>query len=441
MTVERDAPTTALQQPIVRGPLPVRLQVLEARAAPQQFVLASGSCVIGAGRGADVVIDDETVSRRHAELALTAEGVQVTDLGSRNGTFYLGQKLGQLTVRLGSRIQLGKVELRLEPSTEALEQLPRSQLESYGALLGRSPAMRRLFAVLQRLEGALVTVLIEGDSGTGKELVARAIHDCSLVSKGPFVPINCGALDRALVRSELFGHARGAFTGATETRVGAFEAASGGTLFLDEIGDLPLDVQPVLLRALENGTVARVGESQERPVNVRVVAATNQSLFELSSERRFREDLYYRLAIVRLNMPRLDDRREDVTLLAQHFARQQGVTDIPEDILHDLSTRDWPGNVRELKNAIRAYLALGSLSSGPRGSPRDDLRAALLDSIDFERPYAELKEELLDSFLRLYVERLLTHTGGNQSEAARISGLERSYFSKVVRRISKGGPR
>jgi DNA-binding NtrC family response regulator len=437
LTVPEDSETTALHPLVQRAPLPTRIEVVGVRAAPQSFTLSSGSCVVGAGREANIVIDAETVSRRHVELTLVAEGVQITDLGSRNGTFYLGQRVGQLTVRLGSRVRLGKVEITLDPSLEALSSLPRSALDSYGPLVGGSAAMRRLFAVLQRLEGSLVTVLIEGESGTGKEVVARAIHERSLVARGPFVAVNCGALDRALVRSELFGHARGSFTGASEARGGAFEAAEDGTLFLDEIGELPPEVQPVLLRALENGVVTRVGETAERPVKVRVLAATNRDLLELANERRFREDLYYRLAVVKIATPALRDRRDDIEPLARHFAEQLGVTELPEDVLQDLTVRDWPGNVRELRNALRAYVALGSLSIPPPSSPTGDLEGALSASIDLARPYAELKEALMERFLRLYVERLLSHTGGNQSEAARISGMERSYFSKVARRFSK----
>jgi DNA-binding NtrC family response regulator len=405
---------------------------------PETLTLGGGSYVVGAGRDADLVIADETVSRRHVELTLVPEGVRVTDLGSRNGTFYLGQRIGELTVQLGSRIRVGAVELALEPCTDALEALPRSQLEAYGQLYGASAPMRQLFAILQRLEGSLVTVLLAGESGTGKELVARAIHERSLAHGGPFVAVNCGSLDRALVRSELFGHARGAFTGATEARGGAFEAAANGTLLLDEIGELPLDVQPVLLRALENGTTARVGESQERPLKVRVLAATHRNLLQLVKEGRFREDLYFRLAVVTLDLPPLRERTADIELLALHFAKELGCNELPVDVLEELKTRDWPGNLRQLRNALRAFVAIGVLTPEPRPASRSLLADALTQHIDFERPYAELKDELVESFQRLYVEQLLSHTDGNQSAAARISGLERSYFSKIARRLGKG---
>ena len=429
--------TANLLPPPARDPLPALVRPLGGNAVPASLILSGTACVLGAGRDADLVITDETVSRRHAQLELVPEGVRVTDLGSRNGTYYLGQRIGELTIQLGSRIRLGAVELAVEPCASVLEDLPRSRLQSYGRLLGGSPGMRKLFAMLQRLEGSLATVLVEGESGTGKEVVARCIHERSLVREGPFVAVNCGALDRALVRSELFGHVRGAFTGASEGRAGAFETAAHGTLLLDEVGELSLDVQPVLLRALESGCFSRVGESQERPAKARVIAATHRDLGQLVREGRFREDLYYRLAVVKLALPPLRERSADIEALAVQFGRELGCGELPQDVLEELKSRTWPGNLRELKNALHAFLAIGILTPERQSRSSNLLVDALSQCIDFQQPYAELKERLLESFLRLYVERLLNHTGGNQSAAARISGLERSYFSKVVRRFAK----
>jgi DNA-binding NtrC family response regulator len=429
--------TADLLRPGERTLLPACIKALSGDAVPASLTLAGGSCVIGAGHDADLVLADASVSRRHAKLRLVPEGIRVTDLGSRNGTYYLGQRLGELTINLGSRIRVGAVEITLEPSAAVSDEPAREAPEAYGQLLGTSVKMRQLFAVLQRLEESLVTVLLEGESGTGKELVARALHERSLVRHGPFVAVNCGALDRALVRSELFGHARGAFTGATDARGGAFEAAAGGTLLLDEIGELPLDVQPVLLRALENGAVTRIGEAQERAFRVRVVAATHRDLLQLVREGRFREDLYYRLAVVKLDLPPLRERSADIELLARQFAKELGCTELPNHVLEDLTRRRWPGNVRELKNALRAFMAIGNLMPERRQASPSSLADAVGEYLDFERPYAELKEQLLEDFRRHYVEQLLNHTSGNQSAAARISGLERSYFSKIVRRVGR----
>jgi DNA-binding NtrC family response regulator len=388
--------------------------------------------VIGAGKQADLVLEDETVSRRHLELKLVPEGVELVDLGSRNGTFYLDNRVQHMVLALGSRLRVGRVELSIE-ADDSIERIAESKGDHYGSLLGSSPAMRHVYGLLERLEGSLVTVLVNGESGTGKEVVARMLHDRSMVAAGPFVAVNCGALDRSLVRSELFGHARGAFTGAVDSRGGAFEAASNGTLFLDEIGELPLEMQPVLLRALETGTVQRVGETTERKVKVRLITATNRKLEELVHEGKFREDLYYRLLVVRLELPPLRERRGDIGMLVRGFAAELGAPRVPDEVIHQFESRPWPGNVRELKNAVRAYAALGSMPMPTRGG-EVGLEASLRASVDLSRPYAELKEALVERFQRVYLELLLAQTNGNQSEAARISGIERSYLNKMLKR-------
>jgi two-component system, NtrC family, response regulator GlrR len=316
------------------------------------------------------------------------------------------------------------------PATEHLQ--PGSE-HGYGGLHGTSAAMRRLFSLLGRLEGSLVNVLVSGETGTGKELVARALHERSHVTDGPFVSVNCGALDRSLSRSELFGHARGAFTGAVEARAGAFEAASGGTLFLDEIGELPVDVQPLLLRALEHGVVVRVGETQERGVKVRLIAATHRDLAELVKQDRFREDLYYRLMVVKVAVPPLRERPEDIPLLIQHFAQELGIPPLPADAVARFQQGVYPGNVRELRNGLQAYAAVGVLPEAidPTGLA---LASRLKPFVRLDQPYAEQKQHLLSTFLDVYLEQLLSHTCGNQTEAARLSGLERSYLNRVVNR-------
>ena len=232
---------------------------------------------------------------------------------------------------------------------------------SYGELVGSSSAMRQVFGMLSRLESSLVNVLVERESGTGKELVARAIHEHSPAAAGPFVALNCGAMDRSLARSELFGHRRGAFTGASEAHAGAFEAASGGTLFLDEIGELPYDVQPLLLRALEAGAITRMGDTDQHLVKVRIVAATNRDLASEVRAGNFRDELYFRLAVVRIALPPLRDRPEDIALLAQRFAQEVGLSELGADVSRELGRRRWPGNARELRNAIHAYAVLGSV--------------------------------------------------------------------------------
>jgi DNA-binding NtrC family response regulator len=279
-----------------------------------------------------------------------------------------------------------------------------------------------------------VNLLVSGESGTGKELIARALHEHSALRNGPFVVVNCGALDRQLVRSELFGHHRGAFTGAVRRHVGAFEAANGGTLFLDEIGELSLEIQPMLLRALEQRKITPLGSHQESSVQVRLIAATHRDLLSEVRAGAFREDLFYRVQVVRLEVPPLRERLEDVTVLARAFAQRQGA-ELPEDFVEALRRHHWPGNVRELRNAVEAYLALGVLPRTGEAASSQGIDLALSQFVDPQQTYAAQKDEILQRFTRVYLERLLQATGGNQSEAARQSGLERSYLGKLIGRL------
>ena len=429
----RDGPTVVARAKTEAPPLAVLVRVEGAPSTPGALRLEDGCCVVGAGSDADLIIDDSSVSRRHVELSLAAEGVHVRDLGSRNGTFYMGQRIEAATLALGSVVTIGSTRVVLELDQSELDAGAGSEA-SYDGLLGASEPMRRLFALLRRLEGSLASVLVEGATGTGKELVARAIHRRSPLSSRPLVAVNCGAFDREMVKSDLFGHKKGAFTGAVESRDGAFEMADGGTLFLDEVGELPLDVQPILLRVLESGEVTRLGETTARHVDVRVIAATNRDLQARVDDGTFREDLYYRLAVVRLRLPPLQERIEDVPLLARHFARDAGLGELSDELLESLRGHSWPGNARELRNAVHAYAAIGALPP-PMATRGGTLSGAMLGHIELDRPYADQKEDVVQAFTKAYLERLLAHTGGNQSEAARISGIERSYLGKLVTRL------
>jgi DNA-binding NtrC family response regulator len=431
----RQQPTVEFGPPGQLRPLPVLVSSISCRAAPMPFRLESGSCILGAGDSADVIIESETVSRLHAELRLVPEGVCVTDLGSKNGCYYLGQRFQSMCLQPGSRFRLGSAEIQIDVDPEALTEGVAGEADRYGELCGVSPEMRRLFDQLVRLQGSKVNLLIHGESGTGKELIARAVHEHSVLQDGPFVVVNCGALDRQLVRSELFGHQRGAFTGAVRRHVGAFEAAHGGTLFLDEIGELSPEVQPVLLRALEQRSITPLGSHDELPVEVRLIAATHRDLMARVQSGEFREDLFYRIQVVRLEVPPLRERLEDVPVLANAFARRQGVPQLPEDFTEALQRHHWPGNVRELRNAVEAYLALGVMPEAQGPVHSAGLEVALAQFVNPEQTYAAQKEELLQHFTRAYLERLLQATHGNQSEAARQSGLERSYLGKLIGRL------
>ncbi len=428
MTGRQRATEKTLERP--QAPLPVILHVGGAHASTHQIRLSQGKVVFGAGPEADVVLHDPAVSRQHLEVRLAPAGVAIRDLGSSNGTWHLGHQVQQMVLHIGGRVRLGSAEIFVALDHEALEGVEGDDT-GYRGLVGESAAMRGLFAKLRRLEGALVNVLIEGESGVGKELVARAIHEGSVLADGPHVIVNCGALSRELVLSELFGHRRGAFTGATDDRVGAFEAADGGTLFLDEVGELPLEMQPALLRALESGEVKRLGDVATRHVRTRVVAATNRDLWAAVGAGTFREDLYYRLAVVKLRVPSLAERPEDVGLLAQHLSTSAGGGLLPDAFVQDLCRRPFRGNVRELKNAVQAFLAIGMMPESLPAEARR-LEAALRQAVDPRAPFQAQRDWVNDVFARVFFEKLLEVADGNQSEAARIAGLDRSYMRKLM---------
>jgi DNA-binding NtrC family response regulator len=414
-------------------PLDALLHVTGAPATPPRFRLAKGRCVIGSGAGCDIVVSDATVSRQHVELVPVPDGVAVRDMGSTNGTLYLGNRVQEMILSFGGKVTLGAATVAIEIDPASLPaELMFDQYE-YRGIVGHSQAMRRLFAMLARLEGSLVSVLIQGESGVGKELIARALHEGSSVAGGPLVAVNCGAFAREVIASELFGHRKGAFTGALDARKGAFASADGGTLFLDEIGEMPLDVQPMLLRALESGEVRPVGSDQPRNVKVRVVTATHRDLVREAAQGRFREDLLYRLAVVRLDVPPLRERPEDVAPLAQRFAKEVGLEALGEDVIAQLQGRPWEGNARELRNAVQAYGALGVVL-GPLRQPAAMLEVALAESVDLSKPYLQQKEALVDAFTRVYLAALLDHTQGNKSAAAKISGLDRTYLGRLITR-------
>ncbi|MGC4121327.1 MAG: sigma 54-interacting transcriptional regulator [Myxococcales bacterium] len=388
----------------------VRSAKIEVIAGPDRGLsaaLRAGALVVGSGAGSDLLLSDRSVSSRHLEIQAAGDGYLLRDLGSTNGTAIGDLKVQAATVAGPVEIALGRTRLRFTPGSEQ-ESFPLSPRESFGSLLGKSPSMRRCFALLERAAQTDSSVLLEGESGTGKEVAAESVHQASPRAGGPFVVVDCGAIAPNLVESELFGHEKGAFTGAVGTRVGAFEQADGGTLFLDEIGELPLEMQPKLLRFLEKREVRRVGGSSARSVNVRVVAATLRRLEERVSEGAFRQDLFFRLAVLRVELPPLRRRREDVPLLALALARKlrkdvDPAAWLPEKTLQVLQSYDWPGNVRELRNVIerlaavpelgpQALLGAGGAPSGgdsearraaapalPRreGAPSGELRAAL----------------------------------------------------------------
>jgi DNA-binding NtrC family response regulator len=294
------------------------------------------------------------------------EGILVQDLGSMNGIDHLGRRIERAVLEPGARITVGRTVIDLLPLAEG-RTLRISKRDSYGELVGSSVPMRRVYAMLESLEKSDAPVLIQGETGTGKELTARALHRQGPRAAMPFVIIDCSNIPMELMESELFGHKKGAFTGAVSDRIGAFEAANGGTVFLDEIDDLPLGLQPKLLRVLETGTVKRVGETTFRHMNVRIVATTKKKLVDQVRKELFRSDLYYRLAVVKIQLPPLRERPEDIPMLARHLATQiAGLSESPLSAAGEeyLMRQKWPGNVRQLRNAIERMLALRMEMSG-----------------------------------------------------------------------------
>ncbi|EPX64368.1 two component, sigma54 specific, transcriptional regulator, Fis family [Cystobacter fuscus DSM 2262] len=427
------------QQDSPGGPVPRRCQlvVIDGPDAGRAVALGSEPVRVGTREGCALRLSDPRVSGEHLEVWAEETGFGVRDLGSRNGTRYEGSRLGEARVRVGATFKLGRSFVRIQARGQPWEVSP-SQARRFGELVGESLAMRELFAVLEHVAPTDTTVLVQGETGTGKEGVARALHEASARRKGPFVAVDCGALPEGLVESELFGHVKGAFTGALAARAGAFARARGGTLFLDELAGISPAVQARLLRVLEERRVRPVGGDAEQAVDVRVVAASRVDLSLAVAEGTFRSDLYYRLAVVTLTLPALRQRREDLALLVAELLRRRGFEPgaVRGPGLELLSGHDWPGNVRELRNVLERSLVLsrgaGSfeqlrLSLQPQGTGAElTLRTDL--------PFAEAKQAVVESFERHYLRDVLARVGGNLSEAARQAGVDRKHLRALARR-------
>jgi DNA-binding NtrC family response regulator len=415
------------------------LRVIDGPDRGRSWSIGREPLTIGSAETCDVTLRDSRVSRRHTRITLVAHGFLVEDLESRNGTYFEGSRVGHIAVPPGAIVRVGKTHLALGALRDSagIEPSTRTQL---GALVGHSLAMRRVFALLERAAASDVTVLLEGETGTGKDAAAHAIHVLSARAGGPFEVLDCAAQVPALLASELHGHARGAFTGAAQDRAGVFERANGGTVFLDEIGELPLDLQPALLRVLETSTVTRLGSHQPVRADVRVIAATHRDLAEAVVAGTFREDLYYRLQVLTITMPPLRQRRDDLALLCGAMLREHGVDAGPIEgpRLAQLAEHRWPGNVRELRNVISRAL----VRAGGRVSRFGDLvfelgerdvgATARADSA--VASFQERKREAIDRFEREYLVELLREHAGNVKQASRASGIERTQLKRLLRK-------
>jgi two-component system, NtrC family, response regulator GlrR len=413
----------------------VRRFSLTVEAGPDRgatFQSASDRVVIGTHDGVDLQLSDRAVSRFHCELEIGAHAVFASDLGSLNGTEIDGVPIVRAPLRDGCALVVGtsKVRFKLEL---AHADLPLIEAERFGLLVGASPSIRLAMAQLARLSAGDSTVLLEGETGTGKELAAESIHRESARRDAPFLVVDCGAVPPELIESELFGHVKGAFTGATADRVGIFEAAHGGTVFLDEIGELEPQLQPKLLRVLERREIRRVGESVYRPIDVRVIAATHRDLRAEVNAQRFRPDLYYRIAVVSVRLPPLRERAQDLPLLVDAILEQLAMTEHPvADTLRTPAFRErlaahaWPGNVRELRNYIERCLILRAPVPPSSAPTTIDPVAATHEPLKLAR------ERWTRVFEHAYLTDLLARHAGNVTAAARAAGIDRIHLYRLL---------
>jgi transcriptional regulator with GAF, ATPase, and Fis domain len=438
-----------------------RARLIIERAGAQPFeVELTGVATVGRGPTNDVALDDPAASRRQSIIRADEDGYLVSDLGSANGTFLNGSRvLAPARLKTGDEITVGSTCIRFvgDPAREPHAEQPaddstrvREDARSGGVLLGASPAMEELFHLIEKAAASPLPTLIEGETGTGKELVARAIHQASRSAKGPFLPVNCAAVPENLLESELFGHRRGAFTGATGDHEGLFEAAQGGTVFLDEMGEMPLAMQPKVLRVLQEGEVTRIGEIRPRKVDFRLVAATNRDLLQEVERGTFRGDLFYRVSAFPIRIPALRERRSDVPLLVESFlavaARRQGkrVGAITDAALRALVAFDWPGNVRELQNEVQRVVALATAGQpidvaqlSPKLSSADDSSDTSGDRVPTSPGLASSSpgslREARDAFESRYIAQVLEQQGGSVLKAARVLGLTRAGLYKKLK--------
>jgi len=439
-----ESPTVPRQRPSLPSAERFAVTVVEGPDQGRQWAVDASQpapLLIGTGSGCEIRLSDRMVSRRHASVCVEETRLRLLDRGSTNGTFVDDMAVRDISISDSRVIQLGSTKLRIDRVGAVALQL--TTASRFGRLVGASPRMRRLFPLCERLAQTEVPVVIEGETGVGKEQLAEAIHETGPRSEGPLVVFDCTAVAPTLIESELFGHEAGAFSGATHRHLGVFERAAGGTLLIDEIGDLPLEQQPKLLRAIERRSVRRVGGEVDIRVDVRLLAATRRDLDHEVYAGRFRDDLYHRIAVARVALPPLRERAGDVSRLARHFWVELGgdPARLPKEVLERWEDDPWPGNVRQLRNAVLRRLALGDLAEldaqpdareHPGGrhrvGPGGDAVEAVLA---LELPLAEARQKIVDEFEQRYVERLLDEHDGNMARAAAAAGVARRHFRRI----------
>jgi transcriptional regulator with GAF, ATPase, and Fis domain len=411
----------------------VRRGKLTVLSGPDQGIEREfeGRVRIGSRPYADVVLTDPAVSGVHCEL-IGGDELRVRDLGSKNGTLIGSVRIIEAVLVPGEVLTLGSSRVQVTPLDEPVD-LPLVGDATLHGLIGRAPAMRALLARIEAVAPTESTVLLQGETGSGKERVAEALHLGSPRAQGPLVTVDCGAMPSTLIDAELFGYERGAFTGADHAFAGAFERAAGGTVFLDEIGELPLGLQPKLLRVIESRQVRRLGGNKMIPVDARMIAATNRDLPLEVASGRFREDLFYRVAVIRLTVPPLRERIQDLPLLIVHICERLGIDPAPflsVDGLQALAEHSWPGNVRELRNTLERA---ASLSEPPEPDAAPPTSATV--ELDLTVPLNLGKKRLMKLYEKRYLTKMIGDCEGNIAEVARRSGLERMSVYRILRRL------
>ncbi|CAN5888597.1 hypothetical protein BH11MYX2_BH11MYX2_16330 [soil metagenome] len=436
---------------------------------------------IGSMDDNDIILNDDTVSRYHCRIIQDDTGYVLIDNRSTNGTFINKVRIKEGFLKPGCIVSVGQTQIKFNAKEEEVAIVP-SRADRCGGLIGSNARMREIYSIIEKIAPTATTVVIDGETGTGKEVVAQSIHSLSPRVKNDLVVFDCGAVPPNLIESELFGHEKGSFTGAVMTRQGLFEQADGGTLFLDELGELPIDLQPKLLRALEQREVRRVGSTKAAKVDVRIIAATNRNLEDEVKAGRFRQDLFYRLSVVRLHLPSLRERADDIPMLLQHFLDngsynkrngQPKVRRVARDAVQSLQNYSWPGNVRELVNVVERavsfcdgeQLELSDLPDYVRNARPGQMQGATVPKPVAKRPqtspagqpsvsmdpnapppptpgellsdggtFKDAKERWVASFERDYILQMLRRNTGNISHAARAADIDRKSFRKMMKK-------
>jgi len=429
-----------------------QLVVVEGDSRGKKFDLGTQRITIGKRKDNDLPILDRTVSRQHIEIVKESDSFLLRDLGSTNGTFLNDTKIKEAYLAPGDVIRIGNSSIEFIAFDEKVRIAPSEKTE-FGNIVGRSRKMRQIFGLLERIAKTDSTVIVEGETGTGKEVFARAIHDQSGRKGKSFVVFDCSAVAENLIESELFGHVKGSFTGAIATRKGAFEEASGGTIFLDELGELSSELQPKLLRALEQRQIKKVGSNDTINIDVRVICATNRNLRKEVADGNFREDLYYRLSVVKIYLPPLRERPDDIAPLIERFLADgkfnQGpdgtlhVSRVEDDALKMLTRYQWPGNIRELLNVLERVVPLvdGNSIKGQdlayvfqELEREEDESTEKITSVDTGIPFKDAKQKVVERFEKDYLSTLLRRNNYNISKTAREAGIDRKHIRNLLKK-------